>query len=231
MDDRRILSLALVACMMFAALLPSAAQAADDVDLSCMSLDVKGKRQVSESYKEYDVVLVNSCPGPVYWSMCIERLDPYTTRILEAHTPTGYIEAEQKIRVNLQIKKAAEDMDFRRRFQEFYVAPDYAINPPARARCIARECESSRRDIRRQLGANLEAWEAAVRSLNAQLAGECPESGWGKTAEVEQCEAAVRGRAQPRLDELARKDAELREQLQLAGPPGCELYAGELVPD
>lgn len=216
---------------MLAALLPAAAGAAEEVDLSCVSLQVKGKTQVSERYKEYDVVLLNSCPGPVYWSMCIERIDPYDVRILEAHTPTGYIEVEQKIRVNLQVKKATEAMDFRHRFQEFYVATHFAIDPPARARCVAQECESARRDIRRQLGANLEAWEAAARSLNAQLENECPESGWGKTAEVEQCRAEIRTQSQPRLDELARRDAELREKLQLTGPPGCQLYAGELVPD
>lgn len=227
----RIFPPALVAVVLIAAALPSAASAADEVDFSCMSLEPRGKTQVTESHKEYDVVLVNDCPGPVYWAMCIERLDPYTSRILEAHTPTGYIEAEQKTRVNLQMKRGPDTMDFRQRFQEFYVATDYAIRPPARARCIASECESARRDIRRQISTNLEAWESAARGLAAQLASECPESGWDKADEVEQCAAEVRGRAQPRLDELARNDAELREQLQLAGPPGCELYAGELVPD
>jgi hypothetical protein len=226
----RIFSPALATVVLIAASLPFTASAADEVDFSCMGLEVKGKTQVTETHKEYDVVLTNNCPGPVYWAMCIERLDPYTSRILEAHTPTGYVEAEQKTRVNLQMKRGPAAMDFRQRFQEIYVATDYAIKPPARARCIASQCESARRDIRRQLSANLEAWEAAVRALNAQLASECPESGWDKTAEVEQCAADVRVRAQPRLDELARNDAELREQLPLAGPAGCELYAGELVP-
>ena len=110
---------------------------AAETDFSCMSHKVWSKSHLSDQFREYDVVLQNNCPGPVYWSMCIERIDPYSTRILEAHTPNGYIEAEQKIRVNLQIKKATEAMDFRQRFQEFYVATDYAINPPARARCIA----------------------------------------------------------------------------------------------
>lgn len=213
------------------ALLPAAAGAEQQVDLSCMSLEVKGKTQVTERHKEYDVVVTNACPGPVYWAMCIERLDPYTNRILESHTPTGYIDADQKIRVNLQMKKGPPAMDFRQRFQEFYVASGFAIGPPATARCVASQCEAARRGVRGKLRANLDRWEAAVRSLEARLAAECPESGWGKTEAVEQCESGIRAEVQPRLDELAGIDTDLREELRLAGPPGCDLYAGELVPD
>jgi hypothetical protein len=204
---------------------------AEDVDLSCMSYSVLPKTQVSERYKEYDVVVLNECPGPVYWAMCIERLDPYSNRILEAHTPTGYTEAGQKVRVNLQMKKGPDAMDFQQRFQEFYASVDFSIDPSARAGCIARNCEAARRDLRRQIGANLQSWESAAVALDRKLAADCPESGWGKTEQVEQCEAAVRAEAQPRLDELAGKDAELREQLELTGPPGCRLYAGDLVPE
>lgn len=223
-----------VPCLVLAALsalLPVAAAAASEVDLSCMSLEVKGKTQVTDRHKEYDVALTNACPGPVYWAMCIERLDPYTNRVLESHTPTGYIDADQKIRVNLQMKKGPAAMDFRQRFQEFYVAPGYAIERPATARCVASQCEAARRDVRGRLRANLDRWEAAVRSLEARLSAECPESGWGKTEAVEQCESGIRAEAQPRLDELAGIDAGLREELRLAGPAGCDLYAGELVPD
>lgn len=210
---------------------PAPEAAAEEVDLSCMSYNVLGKTQVSERYKEYDVIVTNRCPGPVYWAMCIERLDPYSNRILEAHTPSGYVEADQKIRVNLQMKKGPDSMDFRQRFQEFYVAADFSIDPPAKAACIARTCESARRDLRRQIGANLQNWENAATALSTKLAAECPESGWGKTEAVEQCEAEIRAEAQPKLDELARRDAEMREQLALTGPPGCQLYAGDLVPE
>jgi hypothetical protein len=220
----------LAAAAAFVVLSPVPPALAEDVDLSCMSYQIRGKMQVSERYKEYDVLVVNSCPGPVYWAMCIERLDPVSHRILEAHTPTGYIDAEQRIRVNLQMKKGPDSMDFRKRFQEFYVSADYSIDPAAKARCIAATCESAKRELRRQMDANLRDWEAAAAALERNLDAECPESGWGKTEELEQCAAAVRANAQPRLDELAQNDAALREQLLSAGPPGCELYAGELVP-
>jgi hypothetical protein len=210
---------------------PAPSALAEEVDLSCMNYSVLSKRQVSERYKEYDVVVTNHCPGPVYWAMCIERLDPYSNRILEAHTPTGYTDAGQKVRVNLQMKKGPEAMDFRQRFQEFYVGADFSIDPSARAGCIARNCESARRDLRRQINANLQSWETAATALDRKLAADCPESGWGKTDQVEQCEAAVRAEAQPRLDELASKDAELRNELALTGPAGCRLYAGDLVPE
>ncbi len=225
-----ILVIGLAIGLAVTALLPPAAAAAQEVDLSCMSHRILGKTQVSERYKEYDVILVNGCPGPVYWAMCIERLDPMTSRILEAHTPSGYIEADQKIRVNLQMKRGPESMDFRQRFQEFYLATDYSIEPQARAQCIASQCEAARRDVRQQLNANLQAWEAAETGLREQLANQCPESGWGKTQQVEGCETEVRASAQPRLDELAQKDTALREELQTTGPPGCELHAGDLVP-
>jgi len=225
-----ILAVILTIGLAGAALLPPAAAVAQEVDLSCMSHRVLGKTQVSERYKEYDVILVNGCPGPVYWAMCIERLDPMTSRILETHTPTGYIEADQKIRVNLQMKRGPDSMDFRQRFQEFYLATDYSIEPQARAQCTARECEAARRDVRRRIDANLQAWEAAETGLQEQLATQCPESGWGKTEQVEGCETEVRASTQPRLDELAQNDAALREELLKTGPPGCELHAGELVP-
>lgn len=210
---------------------PQAIAATQEVDLSCMSYQVRGKTQVTERYKEYDVVLANDCRGPVYWAMCIERLDPVTHRILEAHMPTGYVESEQKIRVNLQMKKGPDSMDFRQRFQEFYVAAGYAISPPARARCVAKGCESARRDLRRRIDGNLRSWEVAVKGLESRLNAECPESGWGRTEQVEQCEASIRADIQPRLDELEQKDAALRDQLASGGGPGCELYAGELVPE
>jgi len=225
-----ILAIGLAIGLAGAALLPSVAAAAQEVDLSCMSHRILGKTQVSERYKEYDVILVNGCPGPVYWAMCIERLDPMTSRILETHTPTGYIEADQKIRVNLQMKRGPESMDFRQRFQEFYLATDYSIEPQARAQCTAGECEAARRDVRRRINANLQAWEAAETGLREQLATQCPESGWGKTEQVEECATKVRAGAQPRLDELAQNDAALREELGRTGPPGCELHAGDLVP-
>jgi hypothetical protein len=225
----RSIILAAVAATMILSLAPPAV--AEDVDLSCMSHQVRGKTQVSERYKEYDVVVTNACPGPVYWAMCIERLDPATHRILEAHMPTGYVEADQKIRVNLQMKKGPDSMDFRQRFQEFYVVAGYSIDSPARASCNAASCEAARRDLRRQIDANLQAWEAAEAAVESELAAECPASGWGKTEQLEQCTASIRDTAQPRLDELARNDASLREQLELAGPPGCQLHAGDLVPN
>ena len=225
----RLISLAAAAAMWV--LSPIAIAMAEDVDLSCMSYQVRGKTQVTERYKEYDVLVTNACPGPVYWAMCIERLDPVSHRILEAHTPTGYVDADQKIRVNLQMKRGPDSMDFRQRFQEFYAAVGYSIDPPAKARCIAANCEAARRDLRRQIDANLRDWEAAEAALARKLDAECPESGWGKTEQLEQCSAAIRANAQPRLDELARKDAALREELTLTGPPGCQLHAGELVPD
>jgi len=57
-------------------LVPVTLLQAEETDFSCMSYRVKGKIQVSANYKEFDIILENRCHGSVYWSMCIERMDP-----------------------------------------------------------------------------------------------------------------------------------------------------------
>ena len=203
---------------------------AAEVDLSCMSHKVVGKIQVAERYKEYDVVVQNSCPGPVYWAMCIERVNPLSHRVVEVHTPSGYLEAEQKSRVNLQMKKGPEKMAFRKRFQEFYVNLGYAIDAAARASCVAAGCEAERGELRARLDANVKAWEAAEQALAQQLASACPQSGWGKTEEVETCEAGIREAARENLERFAQSDTELRKQLHEEGPERCRVQGGDLVP-
>jgi hypothetical protein len=201
------------------------------VDFSCMGYTVRGKTPLTDRYKEYDVILTNRCPGPVYWTMCIERMDPLTHRILESHTPSGLIEEEGKSRVNLQMKKGPEQMGSQMRYQEFYLNIGYAIKPPASASCVARKCESQQQDLRGQIDSNLVTWQKAEAELSNRLAAECPESGWGKTEAVETCEAAVRQALGPELERLAQTDAELREQLRSTDDGPCQLFGGDLVED
>jgi hypothetical protein len=77
-------------------LVPVTLLQAEEVDFSCMNYLVKGKTQVSEHYKEFDIVLENRCPGTVYWSMCIERMDPWTNEIQVGLNPSGKIEMNKK---------------------------------------------------------------------------------------------------------------------------------------
>ena len=202
---------------------------AAETDFSCLSHEVRGKIQVAERYKEYDVVVQNRCPGPVYWSMCIERMDPLTHKVLEVHTPSGYLEADKRARVNLQMKKGPERMTFRRRYQEFYVNIGYAIDAVASAACVAKGCEAERRDLRTRLDGNVNAWERAEKELAERLAQECPQSGWGKTEEVETCEARIREAVQAELEQYAATDAELRGQLQDEGLKRCRVHGGDLA--
>lgn len=208
---------------------PGHALRAADVDFSCMSHQARGKVRVAERYKEYDVVIENRCPGPVYWALCIERVDPYTHRVVETHTPTGYIEPDQTSKVNLQLKKGPEKMTFRQRFQEFYVGAGYAIDALPSAACPARECEATRRELRQRIDANLAAWDQAQRRLDTRLAEECPESGWGATEEVDTCRAPIREAGQEELQRHAETDETLRRELQDAGPKSCRVYGGDLV--
>jgi len=210
------------------ALLSASAIQAADVDLSCMSYTVNGKPQVTNRYKEYDVVLRNQCPGAVYWNLCIERLDPWTNEIMESLNPSGRLEAGGRSRVNLHIKPGPPEMQFRKRFQEFYVSADYAIEPPVQAQCVARSCEASRGELRRQIRQNTERWKDAEKNLADALAAECPRTGWSESEEG--CEQQVREAHQAQFDVLAQKEEELRAKLAEAGSAGCTVHAGELVP-
>jgi hypothetical protein len=174
---------------------------AAEVDLSCMSHSVLGKKPVTDRYKEYDVVLTNRCPGP---------------------------EEERKSRVNLQMKTGPDSMSFQKRYQEFYLNIGYAIQPPAKTSCAARQCESEISELRSQIDANQAVWQKAEANLSKQLASECPESGWGKTEEVDSCEAAIREALGPEIEKLAETDVQLREQLVNSGQGGCQLHGGDL---
>ena len=203
---------------------------AQEADLSCMSYRVLDKIQVAERYREFDVIVTNSCPGAVYWTMCIERLDSRNQKILESHTPSGYVEKDEKSRVNLQMKKSGNDGEFRQRFQEFYVNVGYGIERAASAKCMASVCETQKRETRKQSRANLAAWEQLEKELAAKLAAECPESGWGVTEEVESCRAGIREAAQPELDRFEQADTELRERIESGDPAYCQVHGGDLVP-
>jgi hypothetical protein len=210
---------------------PVAELKAQEPDLSCMNYRVLDKIQVAERYNEYDVIVENRCPGAVYWTMCIERLDSRTSKILESHTPSGYVEKDRKSRVNLQMKKSGGDDAFRQRFQEFYVNISYGIDHPSNPKCVAALCEAQKRAARAESRANLEAWEQAEKKLAARLEAECPESGWGVTDEVATCRAGIREAAQPELDRFETNDTELRERIVAGDPAYCQLHGGDLAPD
>ena len=220
------MSLAVLLCAFLAA--PATAQ---EADLSCMSYRVLDKIQVAERYKEYDVIVENRCPGAVYWTMCIERLDARNQKILESHTPSGYVEKDQKSRVNLQMKKSGADEEFRQRFQEFYVNLGYGIERAAAAKCIAASCETQKRTARAEFRANLGAWVKAQTDLTARLEAECPESGWGVTEEVEICRSGIRETAQAELARFEQADTELRERIVSGDLAYCQVYGGDLVSD
>jgi hypothetical protein len=219
-----------IAAIMLAVLVFSCQAAAQSpaVDFSCMTYSVKGKTQVSERYKEYDVILQNRCPGSVYWSMCIERVDPWSHQTIETHNPSGYIEKDKRSRVNLQMKKGPETR-FRNRFQEFFVNVGYSINSTATAECGAARCESNRRQLRTDIQANEDAWQKATAALEARVTAECPESGWDGAVK-EGCAAEIRASNQQNMTAYAEKDQSLRQQMTDVVPVSCRVYGGALVP-
>ena len=198
---------------------------AEDVDFSCMSYEVKGKIQVSTHRKEYDIILVNSCPGSVYWSMCIELMDPWTNEIQVALTPSGKLEMEKQSRVNLQMKNLLDESRTRYAFQSFYLNIVYALNPEASARCVASGCESNRRSLRTQFMANDAAWQKAKKALTARLSSECPQSGWDSDAQ-DVCKAKIRESSQAPMDQFAQEEEELKIKIAAVDRERCQVHAG-----
>lgn len=196
------------------------------VDYSCMTQTVRSKAQFTAEYKEYDVVLRNKCPGPVYWAMCIERIDPVTREIVEIHTPAGYVEADKVARVNLQLKKRPHD-DYRNRFQQFYVQTDFAINDFPEAQCEAAACERANRERLAQFNDNEKAVKKSEQALAAQIEASCPTTGWAQDRET--CVRQLREAAQEEIDRLRQTSATLRQSLEEIEPAHCRPHGGDLA--
>lgn len=209
---------------------PSDSALGEEVDFSCMSLKVWDKSHVSDRFSEHDVVLLNECQGPVYWSLCLERVEPWTGKVVETHNPVGYVEAGDKARVNLQLKRGTGHPSFRNRYQEIYVGTGFAIGSHARAACQAARCETQKRALREQVRGNTIEWEKAERALAAQIAEECPTSAWDNSTS-EECVARVSAEHQVTLKAYPARERELRDALAAIDPDNCSAWGGGLVRD
>jgi hypothetical protein len=203
---------------------PATAVAAD-VDFSCIEEEVRPIIQVSDQHQEFDVVMRNECPGAVYWATCIERMDPWTHRVKEIHTPTGHMEAGKQARVNLQMKNIPRGSLADGLIEEFYVSYAYAIRSVPTAACVARECEAAKQSLREQVTANDRAWSNARQRLAQRLESECPASGWG-TADVDACRDRVRAESAGELQRFVDTDAELQGKLKSVNPIRCTVHGG-----
>jgi hypothetical protein len=201
---------------------------AAEIDFSCMNYKVWPKRHLSDRYREYDIVLQNNCPGAVYWSMCIERIDSDTNQVWETLTPSGFVEPEKKARVNLQTKRNDSNTTFRQRYEEFYVNIGYAVDDAATADCHAKRCESKKSDLRASVRANAKAWEEAEKALSAKIANDCPDSGWD-TATRQKCSVDLRESSREQLSAFSARDAQLRKEMAAIDPDHCTAWSGDLV--
>ena len=197
---------------------------AEELDFSCLEEKVLNKAQVSQSYQEFDIILENHCPGTVQWSMCIERMNPFTNEIMETLTPSGQILVDKKFRVNLQMKKQANESE--EAFQEFYVNFAFNVNERAMVQCVATRCESKKQSLRAKQRANNRAKQAAMKTLSKQLEKDCPQTGWD-TGKESECEARVRAENKPKMQQFAINDAAIREELAAVDPEQCTVYSGD----
>lgn len=220
-----------VACTLFLSTLVSsqahAADAAEDT-FACMKEQVRPIIQVTDQHQEFDVVLRNECPGDVYWAMCIDRLDPWTHRVIESLTPTGYVKHGTKTRVNLQMKAVPDADGDVARAQEFYFAVAYAINNPTTANCVAKRCEPQKTAVRAELRENEMAWRKYRRAVEAQQVNECPDHGWN-IDDVNACRNKIAEAAGPELAEFRKADDSLRARLAAIDPETCTVYGGNVL--
>ena len=208
--------------------IPAWAQGAAEVDFSCMTEQVRPIIQVTDQHREFDLVVRNECPGAVNWAMCVERLDPWTHRVLETHTPLGYVEAGKRSRVNLQMKATPSPDGYENRAQEFYMSVAYAIQGQPEATCVARACEAQKQKLRAEQSRNSAAWRKARRALEARVESECPEHGWN-TDDVKACRQAVVDAASEQMMAFEEADNAVREQLNAIDPDTCTVHGGMVL--
>jgi len=198
---------------------------AEEIDFSCVKEQVNAKTRVTQRYQEYDVSLKNQCPGSVYWSMCIERIHPWTSEIMDTLTPSGQVLVDKKFRINLQMMKILDEKNDREAFEEFYVNFSYGIDSVKPAQCVAKGCEQEKKSLRTKVRANDTAWQKARKDLAKRIEAECPKSGWGDT-DLEECRKQVKKAGQPKLNEFAEQDKQLKQQLSEVNPERCEVQSG-----
>jgi hypothetical protein len=220
-----------VSCVKFFAILIAFVpliSAAAEVDFSCMKEQVRPIIQVTDQHQEFDVVIRNQCPGAAYWSVCIERMNPWTHEVVETHTPSGYVEAEKRARVNLQMKATPSPYSDENRAQAFYVSHAYDISEPRRAACVASQCEARKKDLRAEASRNSRAWSRAKVELQETMEAECPDDGWSRS-DADTCRRNIADGMAEQMAAYAATDAELREQLAAIDPETCTVHGGSIL--
>jgi hypothetical protein len=199
-----------------------------DVDFSCMKQQVRPIIMVTDRHQEFDVVVRNWCPGDVYWAMCIERLDPWTFKVIETHTPSGHVQVEKRSRVNLQMKAMPNTDGDQNRLQAFYVNVAYAIDGPPEVSCVAGKCEAGKKELRAEVAKADKAWLKAKRALEARAEAECPDNAWNNS-DTETCRQAVIEAAAEEMAIYEQTDKDLQDRLLAAGPGNCTMHGGQVL--
>jgi hypothetical protein len=212
--------------VLMSGLIVSLSIAAEEIDFSCAQEKVLSKTPVNNRYREFDIVIENQCPGDVFYSMCIERMDPRTHKRLEALTPSGYVQVDKKLRLNLQMKKVENKQAWENAYEEFYLNIGYGLTAGVKPQCVASRCEQDKKAIRKKLSANHKAWQQAQNMLEKKIATQCPDTGWEQTAD-ENCITDIRREAGPEMAEFASNDSEFQDQLAAVNPQQCSIHMSE----
>ena len=199
------------------------AAVAEDIDYSCIEETVKPKTRVTQNYQEFDLVLNNDCPGPVYWTMCIERMSPFNHRVLETLTPSGQLAKDKKTRVNLQMHQMEDKANKLAGYEEFYFTVTYGLDQGARPNCAALSCENAKKSVRSEIRSNLRSLQSAQDAADRKAAADCPKTGWS-SGQQENCMAKVQKEAKEGLQVYQDRATELNEKLATIEPERCTVH-------
>lgn len=219
---RSLVSFSVVATFCLS-LLPMGTATAEETDFSCIEERVLAKIMVTQRYREFDIILNSDCPGSVNWTMCIEKMDPFTHKVTETLTPSGTIEPDKKFRINMQMKKQEDQRNKLNGYEEFYVNMVYDINSMLAPSCVARSCESEKRPLREQIRANHRSLQKAQAAVDKEIKTECPQTGWSNSQQ-ERCQSKIEKDSQASMKVLKDKDRELKSELASINPELCEVH-------
>ena len=160
--------------------IPASISLADEPDLSCVDQDLRERIQLSQQYREYDIVIRNACAGAVFWAMCIQPFDPWTYAITGEHTPSGQVAAGDTARVNLMMQQRRAPDSAESKYESFYLNLGYGVSSVPRVECVARECEQKKAGWRAERAGHENSWRTTTEQLDQEVARQCrrQEQGW-----------------------------------------------------
>jgi len=188
-------------------------------DFSCVQQELIQKQQVNQSYLEFDIRISNQCKRPVSWSICVEKINPWTRQIVGTIDPSGTVNPGDSPRINLLMNRQRNPVGPEMEYEKFYFNMAYADSPGTTAACVATECEREKGPLMIQLNEVNADLQKALQQRDQQVEKSCR----GGDVSDSSCEQKVTQIDKPYRDSLRSKVAEIQAQLDANTEPYCQL--------